>query len=91
MSKNSVWRTTKGLAILVTARTGVTATGNRAWRADWVAGSGTADEALGVGTDPAVGSSELAARLLEHASTSTSGAPPNAATADEFAGPVSAE
>lgn len=47
MSKKSIWKTTSGLAILVTARAGVTAADERAWRADWAARNGWEDEALG--------------------------------------------
>lgn len=54
MSKKSVWNATNGLAILATARKGVTAA-DAAWRADRAAGNGRVDEARAETTNSAVG------------------------------------
>ncbi len=64
MSKKSIWKTTNGLAILVTARTGVTAADERAWRADWATRNGWADEALPDASNSSV-DHEVAARSSE--------------------------
>ena len=55
MSKKSIWKTTNGLAILVTARTGVSPAGERAWRADWATRDGSVDEALQDGSGSTAG------------------------------------